>query len=190
MELRKFFANFAGRNGSAAPAAILPGKNFSADNIIGKLQACLFYGYRIMTQEDNSRREQHRGVVTHVAGRGRYSVRIHRRPSGACGGCSLSGLCSNSSDEAVVLTAGGAPGIAEGTEVTVTSTGRARRDAVVRLLAVPLAAMLGGAVVAQLLGADEAVVALAALGAGVLALVGAGLASRRKVYWEITDIRS
>ena len=50
--------------------------------------------------------------------------------------------------------------------------------------------MLGGAVVAQLLGADEAVVALAALGAGVLALVGAGLASRRKVYWKITDIRS
>lgn len=143
-----------------------------------------------MTQEDNARCEQHRGVVTHVAGRGRYSVRIHRRPSGACGGCSLSGLCSNSSDDAVVLTAGGAPGIAEGAEVTVTSTGRARRDAVVRLLAVPLAAMLGGAVAAQLLGADEAVVALAALGAGVLALVGAGLASRRKVYWEITDIRS
>lgn len=190
MELRKFFANFAGRNGSAAPAAILPGKNFSADNIIGKLQTRLFYGYRIMTQEDNARREQHRGVVTHVAGRGPYSVRIHRRPSGACGGCSLSGLCSNSSDDAVVLTAGGPPGIAEGAEVTVTSTGRARRDAVVRLLAAPLAAMLGGAVAAQLLGADEAVVALAALGAGILALVGAGLASRRKVYWEITDIRS
>lgn len=143
-----------------------------------------------MTQEDNARRERHRGVVTDVAGRGRYSVRIHRRPSGACGGCSLSGLCSNSSDDAVVLTACGTPGIAEGTEVTVTSIGHAHREALVRLIAMPLVAMLGGAVVAQLLGADEAVVALAPLGAGALALVGGGLASRRKVYWEITDIRS
>ena len=167
----------------------LPTKTYR-QKIIGKLQARHKHGYHVMTHDIDVRREQHRGVVTHVAGRGRYSVRIQRRPSGACGGCSLSGLCSNSSDDAVVLTAGGAPGIAEGAEVTVTSTGRARRDAVVRLLAAPLAAMLGGAVVAQLLGADEAVVALAALGAGVLALVGAGLASRRKVYWKITDIRS
>lgn len=111
---------------------------------------------------------------------------------GDCSGCAISSVCNSASSEKVIVTAiADDPflNIEHGTKVRIVARGNIRRRATTLLLAIPLAAMLIAALVADACAASETISAISAITAAIVSLIGVAFTSRRgKALWVVTDI--
>lgn len=143
-----------------------------------------------MTESQNS--ITHTGIVIGSTSKGLLVQFSVGSDGGDCSGCAISSVCNGASSEKIVVTAiadDTIRNIEHGTRVRIVARGNIRRRATTLLLAIPLAAMLIAALVADACAASETISAIAAITAAIVSLIGVAFTSRRgKELWEITDI--
>lgn len=136
----------------------------------------------------------HTGIVIGIKSEGLQVQFSVGSDGGDCNGCAISSICNGASSEKIIVSAIADErfrNIEQGTKVRIAARVNVRRRATALLLALPLAAMLVAALVADAFGASETISAIAAISAAIVSLIGVAFTSQReKALWVVTDIIS